>query len=77
MLRYSKRLIAAMATELREGRVDAVPNLKNKSACRFCPYGPVCGKEYGEKDVQQDKTTAQEALRQMEAELGKEEHPHG
>lgn len=77
VLRYSKRLIAAMATELREGRVDAVPNLKNKSACRFCPYGPVCGKEYGEKDVQQDKTTAQEALRQMEAELGKEEHPHG
>ena len=77
VLRYSKRLIAAMAQELLEGRVDASPNLKNHSACRFCPYGPVCGQEYGEEDVTQDKTTPQEALRQMEEALRKGEESLG
>ena len=44
VLEYSKRLIAAMAEELWQER-EALPNLKNKSACRYCPYGAVCAKD--------------------------------
>ena len=69
VLSYSKRLIAAMGEELLEGWVEAVPNLKNHNPCRWCPYGAVCGKEYGDKDVQQDRTGPQETLRRMEEAL--------
>lgn len=77
VLAYSKKLIAAMGSELLEGRVEAEPNLKNHNACRFCPYGAVCGKEYGEKDVEQDKTTAEEAMEKIERLLGKGEKRDG
>ena len=66
VLAYSKRLIAAMAQELLSGRVEAEPVLQNHNPCRFCPYGAVCGRERGEKDVVQDRTTPQQALAQME-----------
>lgn len=77
VLNYSKRLIAAMGEELLSGWVSAVPNLKNHNPCRWCPYGTVCGKEYGEKDVEQEKVSAQEVLRQMEEALGKGGKNHG
>ena len=77
VLNYSKRLIAAMGEELLSGWVSAVPNLKNHNPCRWCPYGTVCGKEYGEKDVEQEKFSAQEVLRQMEEALGKGGKNHG
>lgn len=69
VMEYSKRLIAAMGSELIRGSVEARPNLKNQNACRWCPYGAVCGKEYGDKDVEQDKTTAEEAMAQIESRL--------
>ncbi len=65
VLRYSKRLIASMAEELWAGNVQALPNLKNKNACRFCPYGPVCAKEYGEKDVEKEKLSKEQVLKEM------------
>lgn len=65
VLEYSKRLIAAMAEELCQGNVEALPNLKNKSACRYCPYGAVCAKEYGEQDVQKEKLSKDEVLTEM------------
>lgn len=65
VLEYSKRLIAAMAEELWQGNVEALPNLKNKSACRYCPYGAVCAKEYGEQDVQKEKLSKDEVLTEM------------
>lgn len=77
VLEYSKRLIATMGEALLEGRVEAAPNMKNHSACRFCPYSPVCGRELGDRDIQQDKTTAQEALRQMEQAVGEGGSTHG
>ena len=77
VLDYSKRLIATMGEELLSGRVEAAPNRKNKIPCRWCAYSPVCGKEFDEKDVEQDKTTSQEALLQMEEALGKGGDRHG
>lgn len=77
VLDYSKRLIATMGEELLSGRVEAAPNRKNKIPCRWCAYSPVCGKEFDEKDVEQDKTTSQEALLQMEKALGKGGDRHG
>ena len=77
VLAYSKRLIATMGEELLSGRVEAAPNRKNKIPCRWCAYSPVCGKEFDEKDVEQDKTTSQEALLQMEEALGKGGDRHG
>lgn len=77
VLAYSKRLIATMGEELLSGRVEAAPNRKNKIPCRYCAYSPVCGKEFDEKDVEQDKTTSQEALLQMEEALGKGGDRHG
>lgn len=71
VLDYSKKLIGAMGRELLRGSVEAKPHLKNQNACRYCPYGAVCGKEYGEKDVEPDKTTPEEALEQIERALGK------
>lgn len=65
VLAYAKKLIAAMGQELSRGSVEAAPNLKNHSACRFCPYGAVCGQARTEKDIQPDKTTAQEAMEAM------------
>ena len=60
-----------------QGRVEAAPHLKNRSACRYCPYSPVCGKEFTAKDVELDKTTPQQALEKMRETLGKGGNPHG
>ena len=69
VLAYSKKLIAAMGRELLKGAAQAQPNLKNHNACKLCPYGPVCGSEKEEKDVEADATTQEEALEQMRAAL--------
>ncbi len=73
VLDYAKKLIATMGQELAHGAAAVKPNMKNHSACRRCPYGPVCGGEFGEKDVEPDKTTPEEALGQMRAALGQRE----
>ena len=69
VLEYSKRLIASMGRELSRGEASARPSLKNENACRFCPYGAICGKEFGERDVEQERLTPKEALARMEAAL--------
>lgn len=68
VLLYTKRLIATMARELAQGSVEAKPNLQNHNACRFCPYGAVCGKEFGEKDVEKSRLASGEVLALMERE---------
>ena len=77
VLNYSKRLIATMAEELAAGRVQAVPSRKNQEPCSYCPYGVVCGREYGPKDVERDSTKDSEALIRMERALEKGENPNG
>lgn len=66
VLAYSKKLIAAMGRELLKGAAQAQPNLKNQNACRLCPYGPVCGSEMGDKDVEDEGITQDEALVRMQ-----------
>lgn len=77
VLNYSKRLIATMAEELAAGRVQAVPSRKNQEPCSYCPYGAVCGREYGPKDVERDSTKEGDALIRMERALEKGENPNG
>ena len=77
VLAYVKRVVATMGEALLEGRVEAAPHLKNRSACRYCPYSPVCGKEFTAKDVELDKTTPQQALEKMRETLEKGGNPHG
>ncbi len=69
VLAYSKRLIASMGRELENGQAAARPNLANKPACRYCPYGAVCGQEYGERDAQADHTGLKEAMGEIEKRL--------
>ena len=52
ILQHAKRLIATMADALASGHIEADPMMQGVNSCGFCPYGSVCGREYGEKDVQ-------------------------
>lgn len=73
VLEYSKRLVATMGGELKRGCVEARPNLINQNACKFCPYGPVCGREYSDKDVEKDNSTNAQTLEKMR-EKGETDH---
>lgn len=79
VLGYSKRLIASMGRELKRGCVEADPAMINQNACRFCPYGAVCGQERDEKDIVRDKSSPAEVLAKMELALesGKGEGENG
>lgn len=65
LLLYAKNLVATMAEELHAGDVRAKPMLKKNNPCKYCPYGDVCGREYGEKDVEAVKLSKEEILAQM------------
>lgn len=66
VLEYSKRLIATMGRELLRGEAEARPNMKNRSACQYCPYTAVCGKELGERDVDNQRMSQSEAMAEIE-----------
>ncbi len=70
VLEYSKRLIASMGRELHRGVVEASPRMVNQNSCHYCPYGAVCGKEYGEKDMVKDEAKSDEVVSRMEQERG-------
>ncbi len=74
VLEHCKRLIATMGRALRQGAAEAEPCMMGQNACRYCPYQPVCGKEYGERDKTKVSMTNGEVLRCMAE--GKEE-THG
>lgn len=69
VLEYSKRLIASMGLELLRGTAQAKPNMKNRSACRFCPYSAVCGMELGERDVESERLSQKEAMAEIDKRL--------
>ncbi len=79
VMNHAKRLIATMGRELKRGLVEAKPAMINGNSCKFCPYGAVCGKEYDDRDVIQDKSDTSEVLEKMArlAEQGKEEKQDG
>ena len=66
-----------MGEELLEGRVQASPVMKNKNTCQYCPYSPVCAREYSEKDVETDRPDSARSLAQMRETLEKGEIPNG
>ncbi len=67
VLDHSRRLIATMVRELYRGNVEALPNLTNQRACKFCPYQAVCAKEYTDRDIVKEKLSKDEALERMGA----------
>ncbi len=69
VLEYSKRLIASMGRELLQGEAAARPSMKNRSACRFCPYAAVCGMEMGERDVENERLSQKEAMAEIDKRL--------
>ena len=72
VLEYSKRLIATMGRELEEGQAAARPSLRNQAACKYCPYGAVCGKEFGERDVEQDRLSTKQAMERIQERMEEE-----
>lgn len=65
VLEYSKGLIAAMGRELRHGCVEAAPNMINASACKYCPYSAVCGKEFTDEDIVKKSAKADDIIQTM------------
>ncbi len=62
VLEYSLQLIASMGRELEEGAAAARPHMKNQPACQHCPYRPVCGREFSDRDVENERMTLKEAM---------------
>lgn len=73
VLEYSKRLIATMGWELLHGEASARPHMKNQSACAYCPYGAVCGREMSSRDVEKEQLSTKEAMAEIQQRL--EAHP--
>ncbi len=65
---YVKSLVREMKRTLNRGDIAAAPLLVNQRGCQWCPYFPVCGREYEEKDVTKVKFSKDEALEQMKKE---------
>ena len=36
--------------------------MKNQPACQYCPYRPVCGREFSDRDVENERMTLKEAM---------------
>lgn len=69
VLEYSKRLIATMGHELLHGEAAARPNMKNRSACQYCPYSAVCGREMSERDIESERLSQREAMAEIDKRL--------
>lgn len=69
---YVKSLVRQMKKTLLRGDIAALPLLVNRRGCQWCPYFPVCGKEYEEKDVAKVRFSKDEALERMQS--GEEEN---
>lgn len=65
VLEYSKRLIATMGEKLLDGCVEASPAMVNQNSCHYCPYGQICGREHGDKDMVKDNAKPAEVLERM------------
>ena len=65
---YVKSLVRQMKKKLARGDIAALPLLYNQRGCEWCPYFPVCGKEYTDKDVEKVRCSKEEALERMQEE---------
>ena len=73
VLEYSKRLIATMGRELLGGEAAARPNMKNRSACEYCPYAAVCGREVSGRDIENERLSQREAMAEIEKRMENKE----
>ena len=62
---HVKSLERQMKKKLVHGDIAALPLLYNQRGCQWCPYFPVCGKEYTDKDVEKVRFSKEEALERM------------
>ncbi len=65
---YVKSLVRQMKKKLVHGDIAAAPLLINQRGCQWCPYFPVCGKEFLDKDVSRVRFSKEEALERMKKE---------
>ena len=65
---YVKSLVRQMKKRLVQGDIAALPLLVNQRGCQWCPYFPVCGKEYADTDVRKVRFSKEEALQRMKDE---------
>ena len=65
---YVKSLVRQMKKKLARGDIAALPLLYNQRGCEWCPYFPVCGKEYTDKDVEKVRYSKEEVLERMQEE---------
>ncbi len=75
VLEYSRRLIATMGRELLRGQAAAKPNMKNRSACEYCPYAAVCGRELSDRDIENERLSQKEAMAEIEKRMDNKEEP--
>lgn len=62
---YVKSLVRQMKKRLLQGDIAALPLLANQRGCQWCPYFPVCGKEYADTDIHKVRFSKEEALQRM------------
>ena len=67
---YTKWLVGSMADSLAKGNIEASPMMKNKNSCAYCPYSSVCGREYGEADIEKSKMEKREVFEKMHERQG-------
>lgn len=65
VMRHIKGLVAAMAGELHNGNVQAVPLSGDTDACAWCPYSAVCGHEKEDSSREMKNWDRDEALKEM------------
>ena len=62
---HVKSLVRQMKKKLVHGDIAALPCCTTSGGCQWCPYFPVCGKEYTDKDVEKVRFSKEEALERM------------
>ena len=65
VLDYIRGLVASMASELRGGKIAAVPLSGEYDACAWCPYGAVCGHERDDPEREAQKWDRDAAIAEL------------
>lgn len=65
--------IIAMAETLFSGDISPEPLLTGRRGCDYCPYFAVCGREYGDEDVEKETLKRTEVLKKLREEANPDE----
>ncbi len=72
ILRHIKSLAGAMAKELHNGDVSALPLAGGYNACQWCPYFPVCGHERDDPTREMQKWDREDVIRELTGKGGEQ-----